>query len=862
MRDRIDTQEESLIRRELRRRCIGIDEPDKELGRFRIIRVLGRGGMSIVYEAYDPQLQRHVALKMLNSHYRAKDHTRLTREGIALARVSHPHIVQVYEAGEIDGKLYLSLELIDGVPLSQWLESGPATDAVLAVLVPLLGGLTAVHSLSEGLVHRDIKPSNILISGGTTAHLIDFGIARHSFVGVNPRRSLSEAASRSTASLSSGDTLLSLDTSEATRQTEAYAGTRTRWAGTSAYMSPEQIQGAPLDGRSDLFSYCIVLWEAIYGAHPFPRTPDPIRRNLGELRVPSRDSWLKRLLYRPLCRGLSADPCLRFQTAAELEHALMSVRSRRSRAVKFAAVVGVASSLSVWSLYPSAVDKCTAEGGKKAAELVASAQLHHEKVADEVHQFASGWMHSWDRVCDADEPLGISQRQCLLTQHGIISSWLERTSPKNSERSELRQTTLPSPDECEVPLSYVRVTGRPPRIDESTGVYEQLRVNVGALEMIGRAESIEPEILKLLKFAADSGDKRMLAQAQYDFARISRSYLGGGSESLIESLRHSENNALASQDVLGALRATQEGARIAILDAEDVVLAGPLAERGRAYVQLLPDDLGSAARTLSAAQYNVEGCLAYLQKDYESAESSHRRALLELGRAPPSEVCPWTDAEIQSINEIPTYWYEVARSLHNWGRAVSESPASDIDVSSQRADFAFQCARRLYDEIYGPGHRESIETMQAEAQLAAEREEWMKVEKLTQDAQDVSQKSGSLEVAAQSQLARAWYLYHIGGCQEIACTEARCDEAFQLAAEAEETFQELGREAYAVDARRIMISLMPCEQREVDIRKMIYELRSRGKIAKCNECLEDAVEYGLGDLPACEVTSAAVNKPA
>src|SRR5215470_12578229 len=213
--------------------------PGSKLGRFEITGVLGEGAMGVVYLAHDPQIERPVALKMLRPEAIAGEHakeieSRFLKEAKLAGRLSHPNVVTVYEAGEDKGAAYIAMEFVDGQALTAFM--GPQGDLSLPDRIAIVRqvGLALEHAHDRGVLHRDIKPGNILITTDRRVKVADFGIGK----------------------------LLSAASSDLTRTGHMI--------GSPAYMSPEQIRGEKLDGRSDLFSLGVVLYELLTGARPFP----------------------------------------------------------------------------------------------------------------------------------------------------------------------------------------------------------------------------------------------------------------------------------------------------------------------------------------------------------------------------------------------------------------------------------------------------------------------------------------------------------------------------------------------------------------------------------------------------------------
>ena len=202
-------------------------------GRYQLIELLGRGGMGEVWRAHDTTIDRVVALKMLLPHY-AQDpdfDKRFRREARIAARLDDPHVVPIYDVGEIDGRLYVTMRLIDGVDLDTLLRTGPLEPArAVHIIEQIASALHAAHR--AGLVHRDVKPSNILLADNDFAYLIDFGIAR---------------AAGDTALTSEGSTI-----------------------GTWAYMAPERFRDGDIEPSSDIYALACVLYQCLTGELPFP----------------------------------------------------------------------------------------------------------------------------------------------------------------------------------------------------------------------------------------------------------------------------------------------------------------------------------------------------------------------------------------------------------------------------------------------------------------------------------------------------------------------------------------------------------------------------------------------------------------
>jgi TolB-like protein/tRNA A-37 threonylcarbamoyl transferase component Bud32 len=265
--------------------------PGRLLGRYRIIRTLGEGGMGVVYRAVDERLNREVALKTIRGGA-ADEHarTRLWREARSAASLRHPNVCQLFEISEEDGELFLTMELLDGEPLSSRIARGPLACAeAVQVALAILSALEALHR--HGLVHRDLKPSNVFL----TPHgvkLLDFGLARSMATDV-----------------------------EATATPLTLRGSL---VGTPNYMAPEQVVGGSVDGRADLFAAGCVLFEMLCGKPPF--ASDTTVRVLNAIVTDDPPalggSPLVVAIDRVVRRVLEKQPAERYQTADAMAHDL------------------------------------------------------------------------------------------------------------------------------------------------------------------------------------------------------------------------------------------------------------------------------------------------------------------------------------------------------------------------------------------------------------------------------------------------------------------------------------------------------------------------------------------------------------
>jgi hypothetical protein len=282
--------------------------PGTKLDRYVIDKVLGTGGMGIVYAARDPALDRAVAIKVLREDFARRDPDaarRIVHEARVMARISDPNVLGVFEVGTVDDQVYIAMEIASGGSLRAWLDARERSlGEILEVFVAAGRGLVAAHD--AGIVHRDFKPDNVLIGSDGRVRVTDFGLAHEPIA-------------------AAGDAAPAI-------------------AGTPAYMAPEQFAGGSVDARTDQFSFCVALYEALYGKRPFAGTTfehlaEAVTR--GEVQAPPPKHHVPASIRTILLRGLAVVPGDRFPTLADLLKALGRDRGRWPRVTALAAAIAL-----------------------------------------------------------------------------------------------------------------------------------------------------------------------------------------------------------------------------------------------------------------------------------------------------------------------------------------------------------------------------------------------------------------------------------------------------------------------------------------------------------------------------------------
>jgi WD40 repeat protein/serine/threonine protein kinase len=289
-----------------------------EIAHYTVIGTLGSGGMGVVYVAHDQQLGRRVALKLLR-HANASEiaRARLYREAQAMARLAHPNVVTVHEVGTYRGQVFLAMEFVGGANLRAWLRMHKrGWREIVATFIQAGEGLAAAHQ--AGIIHRDFKPDNVLVGDDGRVRVADFGLAHGLDLDLGEVTPEPSDSGRQPVALDSPLT-----------ETGAIVGT-------PAYMAPEQHEGTGIDARCDQFSFCVALWEALYGKRPFPGSSVAeliAALKAGRMLMPADPGEVPPWLHRVILRGLAINPDNRWPSMSELLVALArdprSVRRRR-----------------------------------------------------------------------------------------------------------------------------------------------------------------------------------------------------------------------------------------------------------------------------------------------------------------------------------------------------------------------------------------------------------------------------------------------------------------------------------------------------------------------------------------------------
>lgn len=508
------------------------------IGRYVVLDRLGAGAMGVVYCAFDPELDRKVAIKLLKPETASGSlsesldaRARLLREAQALARLSHPNVVGVHDVGTHGEDVWIAMEFVKGETLTRWRARQPrGWREVLAVMTCAGQGLAAAHA--AGLVHRDVKPDNVMVGDDGRVRMMDFGLARRG-AGQEPEPELDTAggASRERAML---------------RVEVTQAGAM---IGTPAYMAPEQLLGRSVGAPADVFGFCVMLWEGLHGTRPFGgQTIAELRTNIIAERwqAPAIKPGAPRWLLRVLARGLACDPARRWQNLGELLAELDRGQTRRRRWRSLSVVGGllalVGGGLGVHELSRrQTIAACEAEGAVIFADWndAVRADLERaflatgkpnaatalEKTLPWLERWANAWQAATRDVCvdyrftqSRDDELHARAVDCLDEAHGTFTALLGSLAAADAI-TVVRATTaaagLLPPERC---LDPAVLRSRPPLVPERADAVKELRgrfARVASLRAAGQFAAALELAREALVEARAVAWPAIIAEAEY-----------------------------------------------------------------------------------------------------------------------------------------------------------------------------------------------------------------------------------------------------------------------------------------------------------------------------------------------------------
>ncbi|MGH1342542.1 MAG: tetratricopeptide repeat protein [Nannocystales bacterium] len=497
------------------------------IGRYLVLGTLGAGAMGVVHAAFDPELDRKVALKLLRSRALGEGSSeRLVREARATARLAHPNVVVVHDVGLHEGSVFMAMEHVEGGTLGEWLAAKDRSqEEIVAAFHDAGRGLEAAHE--AGLVHRDFKPANVLMGRDGRARVTDFGLARQG------------------QTTQDRDALFSTQSGTQTELSDATLTRTGALVGTPAYMSPEQFAGGVADARSDQFSFCVALFEALCGSRPFAgRTVTELAANVNAGRIAERQHLdaLPRHLRSALVRGLRADPGERFPTLASLLRAMQPSgwsATRRSTKALFLAGLGIGA-LGLASAIATSKDdaRCTpaaqaipvAAWNPERADLITVALQAKDtdtsadlvaRVRGDLGRFASKWTESRTAACVSSKTAHRNVAlQCLderLVHFEALVDALEESDDNALQYAGEAVGKLGDPVQCNQ-RDWTRSPPRTPPADQAEPVAAVRRrlARVSADASLGKFETALASVTSLREEAEALGFDPLTAEVLHE----------------------------------------------------------------------------------------------------------------------------------------------------------------------------------------------------------------------------------------------------------------------------------------------------------------------------------------------------------
>jgi len=517
--------------------------------------------MGEVYAAYDPELDRKVAIKLLRVRSRnenaSEGRKRLMREAQAIAKVSHPNVVTVYDVGTYQDQVFIAMQFVEGHTVGYWIHAEPRPwPDVLKVFVEAGRGLAAAHE--KNLIHRDFKPDNVMVSADGSVRVMDFGLARvvigrgraGAILKQPPRATATAVASEvsaellaegfdpeSTRALSSPNADLDLLSSTATddlRMQLTQAGTL---LGTPAYMSPEQFRGEETDAYSDQFSFCVALYEGLYGERPFSgATFTGFTANVlaGRVREPPSGVDIPPWVRKILLRGLRVEPQERWPSMkgllAELEKNRAVARRRRFAAGAAAKLAGV------WEAPIRGRPVATPAKTEMRRVFLATGKRYaldaFETASQILDRYAKSWSDMYLDACLAthvreEQSAEVLDLRMASLQEGLdglkaLSRVFRQADAEVVENAVSAANALPGVDRS-ADIESLRAVVKPPEDPATRAAVARLRAQLAEVRVfcrVGRLSDGLKAIVPLEEESRRSGYGPLLAEALFELGNL------------------------------------------------------------------------------------------------------------------------------------------------------------------------------------------------------------------------------------------------------------------------------------------------------------------------------------------------------
>ena len=806
------------------------------VGRYLVVSRLGQGGMGIVYAAYDPELDRRVAVKVLRPRGKSKEAAtaRLLREAQAMAKLSHPNVVSVFDVGQHDGSVFVAMDFVEGETLEDWMDRGPHSEVEVLERFRAAGrGLAAAHAV--GLVHRDFKPANVLLGAEGRVVVADFGLARTpeddattSEARVPPRpridddlRSGAHTALQASLGATSTRTRSGAQISVSTRVTETGA-----FLGTPAYMSPEQFEGREVDPRSDQFSFAIALWEALCGERPFAgENARSLMFNVlqGERRELPSGARVSRRVRAVLDRALASKPDERWPDMSAMLRALEPPAYRRWIAPAALALLGVgavaygqlegrdAPTTPVCQADSDALAQLwnPAESERLAAVIAGIDDPRAPAMAATIRAAIDSWAADWNAAhldaCEDTRVRGTQSEQALDTRMLCLDRRLRRfeatkallaeADPKLLGKADALVDGLDDLEACADPERVAQLHPAPtdPAARAALASVQGTLEEVTTLRLAGRYEPARAKVEAALAESEGIEDSRLRAEVDFERGRVASDLLEH--EPAHEFLYDAFRAALAAGDDMTAARAAA-----ALVTTSDDLERKEGADRWHGIAMALSQRLGDSpavrATTLTNYANHVRG-----RGEAERALELHSEARDAYAAAYGEDSMRVADATFnQATAAYDLGHYEDAaakasEALAIWRARVGESHPRVLSARSalaifqlQSGDFAGALASQgeivtAYERLYGPDSIKVADALLNRSAMAVEAEAYEDARAWVERGLAIYEKAEKTDDIGYVQL--------LGNASMIALRRKQLDEAETLARRALARFTEM-----------------------------------------------------------------------
>ncbi|HVR61702.1 MAG TPA: serine/threonine-protein kinase [Polyangia bacterium] len=568
------------------------------IGRYIVLEMVGKGGMGEVYAAYDPELDRKIAIKLLRQRLEPARNgedaqTRLMREAQAIAKLSHPNVIVVYDVGTFAGRVFIAMEFVDGHTVSYWMHAEPRSWAdTLKVFIAAGHGLAAAHE--KQMIHRDFKPDNVMVRNDGQVRVMDFGLARLSGSEKTPEGALAPPPGHPHRVAPPAASDLVDQDLESTRElrtsatqlpqrpdtTTPLAANLTRTGsmlGTPAYMAPEQFLGRAIDARTDQFSFCVALYEALFERRPFAGdTLFGLTANVvqGVLTPRPSQTLVPDWLEKALLRGLSVAPDDRWPSMdallTELERNRVAPEQRGFRETAASKLAGT------WEAPVGGRRIETAGKEQMRRAFLATGKSYaatsFQNVSQVLDQYAQSWTEMYVDACEATHVRKEQSAEILDLRIGFLQQALEslralcqifREASGDVVENALGASSALPRIERAADIEVLRAVLKPPADPEARAAVDDLRTRlaqVRTLSNVGRLTDASQGVATLEPAVRHHGYGPLLAELLLLKGSIlmERGEFTAATESLAASVwtaelsRHDEVVAEAATQLVGA----------------------------------------------------------------------------------------------------------------------------------------------------------------------------------------------------------------------------------------------------------------------------------------------------------------------